>query len=94
MAPSSRTSFVAGADGCPAGWIAVFYPVGQPEAAEWRIFPSFADLLAFTEAFAAIAVDMPIGMSTAMAAKASVNASRSAKLGKIRHSAASGWPTG
>ena len=62
MAPSSRTSFVAGADGCPAGWIAVFYPVGQPEAAEWRIFPSFADLLAFTEAFAAIAVDMPIGL--------------------------------
>lgn len=53
---------VAGADGCPAGWIAVYHPVARPEAAAWQIFPDFAGLLAFTEAFAAVAVDMPIGL--------------------------------
>lgn len=62
MPPASQKPFVAGADGCPAGWITVQYPVGQPAAAAWQIFPSFADLLAFTEDFAAVAIDMPIGL--------------------------------
>ena len=62
MSSAQRTAMVAGADGCPAGWIAVYHPVGRPDAAAWQIFATFADLLAFTETFAAVAIDMPIGL--------------------------------
>jgi predicted RNase H-like nuclease len=47
---------VIGVDGCPAGWIAVFWGV----TIEHRLYTSFADILA-TDA-AIIAVDMPIGL--------------------------------
>jgi len=56
--------YVAGVDGCPAGWIAVTHPFDQPEQATWHIFERFDQLLADTKGFAAIAVDMPIGLPT------------------------------
>ena len=62
MTDRAHEIWVAGADGCPAGWIAVYHPVNDPTAAAYKIFATFADLLAFTEGFAAVAVDMPIGL--------------------------------
>ena len=62
MTAQAHESWVAGADGCPAGWIAVYHPVNDPASAASRIFATFADLLAFTEEFAAVAIDMPIGL--------------------------------
>jgi predicted RNase H-like nuclease len=51
---------VAGADGCKAGWIAVWrHPGAAPETG---VFATFAELVAFLPADAAIAVDMPIGL--------------------------------
>ena len=62
MNRASAEPFVAGADGCPAGWIAVYHPVDRPADARWEIFATFAELCAFTEDFAAVAIDMPIGL--------------------------------
>lgn len=57
-APAART--VAGADGCKAGWVAVWRrPGATPET---RVFSSFAELIAYLPQDAAIAVDMPIGL--------------------------------
>ncbi len=65
--------FVAGVDGCPGGWLAVFVPVegpgpapgsvtAHPEAARVALFSRFADILQCGEAPAVIAVDIPIGL--------------------------------
>ena len=62
MSRADATPLVAGADGCPAGWIAVCHPVDRPDAAQWKIFATFTELRAFTEEFAAVAIDMPIGL--------------------------------
>jgi predicted RNase H-like nuclease len=53
--------WLAGADGCVAGWIAAFV---RPEGGEvrMRILPRFGDLVAAPEQPAVIAVDMPIGL--------------------------------
>jgi len=54
-------AWLAGVDGCRAGWIAAFVlPVG--EEARLRIVPRFADVLAAPEAPVVVAVDMPIGL--------------------------------
>lgn len=53
---------IAGVDGCPGGWIAVSHPLDRPDLAQFEIFPTFDELLARTPRFAAIAVDMPIGL--------------------------------
>jgi predicted RNase H-like nuclease len=60
MKPSAEI-WLAGVDGCPAGWIAAFV---QPDGAEARvrIAPRFSDVLAAPEAPAVIAVDMPVGL--------------------------------
>jgi predicted RNase H-like nuclease len=54
-------AWLAGVDGCPAGWIVAFV---QPEgdAAHIRIVARFADVLAAPEQPAVIAVDVPIGL--------------------------------
>jgi len=54
--------WIAGADGCPGGWIVVFHPLGRPDLARCEIVPRFADLLDISPPLAAIAVDMPIGL--------------------------------
>jgi len=53
--------WLAGADGCPNGWIVAFArPAG--EQVHVRIAPRFADVLAAPESPAIIAVDIPIGL--------------------------------
>jgi predicted RNase H-like nuclease len=53
-------AWLAGVDGCRAGWIAVFAHAGGGEVAV-RVVPRFADLLA-PRAPAVLAVDIPIGL--------------------------------
>ncbi len=54
-------TWLAGVDGCRAGWIvALVHPGG--EGAVIRVVPDFAAVLALPEAPAIIAVDMPIGL--------------------------------
>ena len=55
------TVFIAGVDGCPAGWIAAIHPGDDPTAAELRLFASFADILANVPKLDTIAIDIPIG---------------------------------
>jgi len=53
--------WLAGADGCPAGWlVALVRPQGRD--ARIRVIPAFADILDLPERPAVIAVDMPIGL--------------------------------
>jgi predicted RNase H-like nuclease len=54
-------TWLAGVDGCPAGWIAAFV---RPIDDEVRIaiVPRFADVLAAPEAPTIVAIDIPIGL--------------------------------
>jgi predicted RNase H-like nuclease len=57
---------VAGADGCPGGWICVTAHVeaeGRLAVADVAVVPDFAALLALTRDCDAVAVDIPIGLS-------------------------------
>ena len=58
---SEQNIWLAGADGCPGGWIVAFV---RPEGGDVRvrIVPRFADVLSAPEAPAVVAVDMPIGL--------------------------------
>lgn len=55
----SADSWLAGVDGCPAGWLAAFVRPDGEEARVW-VFARFSDVLA--QGAAVIAVDMPIGL--------------------------------
>lgn len=57
----SRT-WVAGVDGCRAGWLAVLRPLANPLEAQVRLIATFADVLNLPEAPRVIAVDIPIGL--------------------------------
>ena len=62
---SADAPWLAGLDGCRAGWVAAFvYPHGDsaPPRVVVRIVPRFADVLTAPEAPAIVAVDMPIGL--------------------------------
>jgi predicted RNase H-like nuclease len=53
--------WLAGVDGCPGGWLAVFVrPAGDDVRV--RVIPRFADISDAPEQPAVIAVDMPIGL--------------------------------
>ncbi len=57
---STDQSWVAGVDGCPAGWLAAFVgPAGTSPRVE--VFTRFVDILA--DGAAIVAVDMPIGLA-------------------------------
>jgi len=56
-----EAAWLAGVDGCRAGWIAAFVRAQRTEV-RVRMFASFADFLAAAEAPALIAVDIPIGL--------------------------------
>jgi predicted RNase H-like nuclease len=58
---SNNDMWLAGADGCPGGWIVAFVRLNGGEAT-LRIVPRFADVLAAPEQPAVVAVDMPIGL--------------------------------
>src|SRR5262245_41836720 len=65
MDRSSPDEWLAGVDGCRAGWVAVFVrPAGAQRDAEvrLRVVPRFAAVLAAPEAPAVVAVDIPIGL--------------------------------
>jgi len=53
--------WLAGVDGCPAGWIVALVR-SRGEEVRVRIVARFADIAAMPEAPAVIAVDMPIGL--------------------------------
>jgi predicted RNase H-like nuclease len=55
------SEWLAGVDGCPAGWVVALVR-RDGDAARVRIVPRFADVLAAPERPAVIAVDMPIGL--------------------------------
>lgn len=55
-------AWIAGVDGCKAGWIAALMNDGQPTKPVLRVVPHLADLLAGPDTPALIAVDMPIGL--------------------------------
>jgi predicted RNase H-like nuclease len=59
MRATAKDEWLAGVDGCPAGWIAAFV---RPAGDEVRIavVPRFADVV--VEARGIVAVDMPIGL--------------------------------
>lgn len=57
--------WVAGVDGCPAGWMVAFARANEGEGSgglRLRVLPRFADILSAREAPAVIAVDIPIGL--------------------------------
>jgi predicted RNase H-like nuclease len=55
------STWLAGVDGCPVGWVATFVrPSG--EEVRLRVVPRFADVLAAPEAPAIVAIDIPIGL--------------------------------
>jgi len=63
--PASEDCWVAGVDGCPAGWMVAFARPNDGEGraeVRLRILPRFADVLSAHEAPAVIAVDIPIGL--------------------------------
>ncbi|PVE24481.1 DUF429 domain-containing protein [Microvirga sp. KLBC 81] len=55
--------WVAGVDGCRAGWIAALMQVGKPASAKIVVVPTLAAIADAPEQPAVIAVDMPIGLS-------------------------------
>ena len=58
---ASSSVWLAGIDGCPAGWlIALVRPSGGE--AQVRIVPRFAEILTAPEAPAIVAIDIPIGL--------------------------------
>jgi predicted RNase H-like nuclease len=59
MTRTAKHGWLAGVDGCPAGWIAAFVRADGGEV-RIEIAPRFADLLA--QAPALVAVDIPIGL--------------------------------
>lgn len=62
---SESHTCVAGADGCPAGWILVSLTLdgsGEITGEEYRIVPTFDELLDQPNDTRVIAVDMPIGL--------------------------------
>lgn len=54
--------WVAGVDGCRAGWIAAFMEVGNPDSARIVVAPTLEAIADAPEKPAVIAVDMPIGL--------------------------------
>ncbi|WP_395173780.1 DUF429 domain-containing protein [Roseibium alexandrii] len=60
--PESAGTWVAGVDGCRAGWIAVLRNLSDPKNLKLQLFEHFADFLSFLPELKIIAVDMPIGL--------------------------------
>lgn len=58
----STTNWLAGVDGCRAGWLVVLRAADDSQPPSARIVATFADILTLPEAPRVIAVDMPIGL--------------------------------
>jgi predicted RNase H-like nuclease len=61
MTLNDRNIWLAGVDGCAAGWLVAFVRPDGPQTA-LRVVPRFADILSAPEAADIVAVDMPIGL--------------------------------
>ena len=79
---------VAGVDGCRAGWVAVLRRAGADGSdAEFRLCPSFADVIALSREVAMVALDMPVGLlDTAARGGRACDRSARALLGRPRAS--------
>lgn len=62
MTGGAEPPWVAGVDGCPAGWIAVFRDLSGRRHPRAAVFGRFAEIVDAPEQPAVIAVDMPIGL--------------------------------
>lgn len=73
----SSDVWLAGVDGCRAGWVVAFVRAAGDEA-RVRVIPHFADVLSTEERPSIIAVDMPIGLPerTGYGGRAAENAIR------------------
>lgn len=60
--PDRRDTWVAGVDGCKAGWVAVLRNLNDLGSLQLELFPAFADIVDFAPFLSIIAVDMPIGL--------------------------------
>lgn len=56
------SAWIAGVDGCPAGWVAAFLALDGSEAPRVQVVRSFRDVLDAPERPTVVAVDMPIGL--------------------------------
>ncbi|NBN65867.1 DUF429 domain-containing protein [Pannonibacter tanglangensis] len=54
--------WIAGVDGCPAGWIAVLAPADDLSRATVRVVPRLDELLDATPRVEVLAIDMPMGL--------------------------------
>jgi predicted RNase H-like nuclease len=61
MSKNEDGTWLAGVDGCAAGWLVAFVRPARDEV-RLRLVPRFADVLAAPEAPALVAVDIPIGL--------------------------------
>lgn len=64
--PEKSTNWIAGVDGCKAGWVAVLRNLADPTEVNLHLFPAFADIVSFVPQIKVIAVDMPIGLPDAL----------------------------
>jgi predicted RNase H-like nuclease len=65
-ADGNGAGFVAGLDGCPAGWIVALLPLAGEAPGRIGLWADFADFITALPGLAAIAVDMPIGLPDAI----------------------------
>ncbi|HFB2048413.1 MAG: DUF429 domain-containing protein [Hyphomicrobiaceae bacterium] len=81
------THFIAGVDGCRAGWVAIIQEVYRPASAILVLFRKFSDLLAYRPHLEIIAIDIPIGLpsNTGVGGRIADREARSV-LGKRRSS--------
>ncbi len=56
------SGWIAGIDGCPAGWMLVLAPLDGPFAPRLEVLPRLSELGALGLSVAALAIDMPIGL--------------------------------
>jgi predicted RNase H-like nuclease len=57
-----ESAWIAGIDGCKAGWIVVWYPKGDRAAAQSGVFKTFAEIFTCLPRETLAGVDMPIGL--------------------------------
>ncbi len=60
--PEDNDLWLAGVDGCKAGWVAVIRNLADPASIRLEIVPDFESLVNFSPSLGIIAVDMPIGL--------------------------------
>jgi predicted RNase H-like nuclease len=78
-------TWVAGVDGCRAGWLAVVRPLATPVGARVHLMPTFADVLNLAERPRVIAIDIPIGLpEVAMVGGRHADIAARARLGARR----------